>query len=184
MNVKQKLKLLFKSIFTQFGSAKTESGMVILWDGDELPKVGDSVFTESENEGEIEYVAVEAGEYTLEDGTTLVINADSKIEEIREKEEEQPAEPEQPVEEMAEEEQPVEEQPVEEEPAEPEFDAQAEIANLNSRIDELASKVEELQNQLGELLKVPVEEDAFSAAKKQETVEEKKFICKANKLNK
>ena len=180
MNIKTRFKLLFKSIFTNFGSAVSDGGQQIIWESEELVE-GSEVFYEIENEeGEIEYAPVPDGTYKIEKRTIVV--ADGKVTEIHEDEEE-PAEPEQPVEEMAEPEQPVEEQPVEE-PAEPEFDAQAEIANLNLRIDELASKVEELQNQLGELLKVPVEQDAFSAAKKQETAEEKKFICKANKSNK
>lgn len=183
MNVKQKLKLLFKSIFTQFGSLVSDEGQMFIWDEDEKLAEGYAVYMEQEDEnGELTYVPVPDGEY--KNGNRTIVVAEGKVAEIREDEEEQPAEPEQPAE-MAEEEQPAEEPAAEpEEPAEPEFDAQAEIANLNSRIDELASKVEELQNQLGELLKVPVSEDAFSAAKKQETVEEKKFICKANKSNK
>ena len=187
MKLKEKFKLLMKSVFVQFGSAMTDKGINIIWDGDEDVKVGDAVYQEVENEnGEIDYIAVDPGEYVLEDGRTVVVDEESKVAEIREKEEEKPAEPAEP------------ETPanMEETPAAPEapadptteevvttdeepFDAEKAYAELKSMYDALKGEVEVLKEQLGKLLEVPAEEDAFSAAKKNQEVEQKQFMCKA-----
>ena len=187
MKLKEKFKLLMKSVFVQFGSAMTDKGINIIWDGDEDVKVGDAVYQEVENEnGEIDYIAVDAGEYILEDGRTVVVDEESKVAEIREKEEEKPAEPAEP-------ETPAE---MEETPAAPEapadptteevvttdeepFDPEKAYAELKSMYDALKGEVEVLKEQLGKLLEVPAEEDAFSVAKKNKEVEQKQFICKA-----
>ena len=184
MKLKEKFKLLMKSVFVQFGSAMTDKGINIIWDGDEDIKVGDNVYQEVENENdEIDYIAVDAGEYILEDGRTVVIDEESKVAEIREKEEEKPAEPETPAAQM-------EETPAPEAPADPTteevvttdeepFDAEKAYAELKSMYDALRGEVEVLKEQLGKLLEVPADEDAFKAAKKNETAEQKQFICKA-----
>ena len=174
-----------KSVFVQFGSAMTDKGIAIIWDGDEDVKVGDAVYQEVENEnGEIDYIAIDAGEYVLEDGRTVVVDEESKVAEIREKEEETPAEPEEKPAEM-------EETPVAPEaPADPTtaevvttdeepFDPEKAYAELKSMFDALKGEVEVLKEQLGKLLEVPADEDAFKAAKKNETAEQKQFICKA-----
>lgn len=183
MKLKEKFKLLMKSVFVQFGSAMTDKGIALIWDGDEDIKVGDNVYQEVENENdEIDYIAVDAGEYILEDGRTVVVDEESKVAEIREKEEEAPAEPETPSN--------MEETPVPEAPADPTteevvttdeepFDAEKAYAELKGMYDALKGEVEVLKEQLGKLLEVPVEEDAFSAAKKNKEVEQKQFMCKA-----
>ena len=181
MKLKEKFKLLMKSVFVQFGSAMTDKGIALIWDGDEDIKVGDNVYQEVENENdEIDYIAVDAGEYVLEDGRTVVVDEESKVAEIREKEEEKPAET--PAE--------MEETPAPEAPADPTteevvttdeapFDPEKAYAELKDMYDALKGEVEALKEQLGKLLEVPVEEDAFSAAKKNKEVEQKQFICKA-----
>ena len=181
MKLKEKFKLLMKSVFVQFGSAMTDKNIALIWDGDEDIKVGDNVYQEVENENdEIDYIAVDAGEYILEDGRTVVVDEESKVAEIREKEEEKPAEPETPAE--------MEETP--EAPADPTteevvttdeapFDPEKAYAELKDMYDALKGEVEALKEQLGKLLEVPAEEDAFSAAKKNKEVEQKQFICKA-----
>lgn len=185
MKLKEKFKLLMKSVFVQFGSAMTDKGIAIIWDGDEDVKVGDAVYQEVENEnGEIDYIAIDAGEYVLEDGRTVVVDEESKVAEIREKEEEKPAEPAEP-------ETPanMEETPAPEAPADPTteevvttdeepFDAEKAYAELKSMYDTLKGEVEALKEQLGKLLEVPADEDAFKAAKKNETAEQKHFMCK------
>ena len=183
MKLKEKFKLLMKSVFVQFGSAMTDKGIALIWDGDEDIKVGDNVYQEVENENnEIDYIAVDAGEYILEDGRTVVVDEESKVAEIREKEEEKPAEPETPAQ--------MEETPAPEQPADPTteevvttdeapFDPEKAYAELKSMYDGLKGEVEVLKEQLGKLLEVPVEEDAFSAAKKNKEVEQKQFMCKA-----
>ena len=183
MKLKEKFKLLMKSVFVQFGSAMTDKGINIIWDGDEDVKVGDAVYQEVENEnGEIDYIAVDAGGYVLEDGRTVVVDEESKVAEIREKEEEKPAE--QPEETPAE----MEETP--EAPADPTaedvvttdedpFDPEKAYAELKDMYDALKGEVEALKEQLGKLLAVPADEDAFKAAKKNETAEQKQFMCKA-----
>lgn len=184
MKLKEKFKLLMKSVFVQFGSAMTDKGIAIIWDGDEDVKVGDAVYQEVENEnGEIDYIAIDAGEYILEDGRTVVVDEESKVAEIREKEEETPAEPETPAN--------MEETPVAPEaPADPTteeiittdeepFDAEKAYAELKGMYDALKGEVEVLKEQLGKLLAVPAEEDAFSAEKKNKEAEQKQFMCKA-----
>ena len=186
LKLKEKFKLLMKSIFTQFGSAMTDKNIALIWDGDEDIKVGDAVYQEVEKENdEIDYIAVDAGEYVLEDGRTVVVDEESKVAEIREKEEEAPeqsAEPETPSN--------MEETPAPEQPADPTteeivttdeepFDPEKAYAELKSMYDALKGEVEVLKEQLGKLLAVPADEDAFKAAKKNEAAEQKHFMCKA-----
>ena len=185
MKLKEKFKLLMKSVFVQFGSAMTDKNIALIWDGDEDIKVGDNVYQEVEKENDvIDYIAVDAGEYILMDGRTVVVDEESKVAEIREKEEEKPAEPETPAAQM-------EETPAAPEaPADPTteeiittdeepFDAEKAYAELKSMYDALKGEVEALKEQLGKLLAVPADEDAFKAAKKNETAEQKHFMCKA-----
>ena len=183
MKLKEKFKLLMKSVFVQFGSAMTDKNIALIWDGDEDIKVGDNVYQEVENENdEIDYIAVDAGEYILEDGRTVVVDEESKVAEIREKEEEKPAEPETPflLEDTATPEiyalpTPEEVVTTDEEP----FDAEKAYAELKDMYDALKGEVEALKEQLGKLLEVPAEDDAFKAAKKNEAAEQKHFMCKA-----
>lgn len=183
MNIKNKMKLLFKSIFTQFGSMVSEEGQQIIWNEDGDLAEGMEVFMEQETEeGELEYVPVPDGEYRYE--KKVIVIADGKVSEIREEEEEAPAEPEAPAQEM-------EETPAEPEaPAEPTteevittedepFDAEKAYEELKTMFDALRAEVDMLKEQLGKVLEVPAEEDAFSAAKKNEEVEQKQFLCKA-----
>ena len=59
------------------------------------------------------------------------------------------------------------------------FDAEKAYAELKGMYDALKGEVEVLKEQLGKLLEVPTEDDAFSAAKKNQEVEQKQFMCKA-----
>lgn len=177
MSKKNRLKLLFKSLFVSFGQVKTDDGVVLLWDEDTELLVGYKVYVEKENEaGEIEYVAPENGEYvsgdttfTIEDGVCTKIENKEVAE--PEAEPEQEFNQEQVQEEMAEEtaEETVEETVIEE----PEFNAEQAIADLraeyNSKIADLEQRVSDMKAQIDELLALPVEESAFSKESKNET---------------
>ena len=179
MNIKNKMKLLFKSIFTQFGSVVSAEGQQIIWDQDGELAEGYDVYMEQEDEnGELQYVPVPDGEYRVED--KVIVIADGKVSEIKE---ETTVEPEEKPAEM-------EETPAPEAPADPTteevvttdeepFDAEKAYAELKGMYDALKGEVEARKEQLGKLLEVPVEEDAFSAAKKNKEIEQKQFICKA-----
>ena len=179
MNIKNKMKLLFKSIFTQFGSVVSAEGQQIIWDQDGELAEGYDVYMEQEDEnGELQYVPVPDGEYRVED--KVIVIADGKVSEIKEETTVEPAET--PAE--------MEETPAPEAPADPTteevvttdeepFDPEKAYAELKSMYDALKGEVEVLKEQLGKLLEVPVEEDAFSAAKKNKEVEQKQFMCKA-----
>ena len=179
MNIKNKMKLLFKSIFTQFGSVVSAEGQQIIWDQDGELAEGYDVYMEQEDEnGELQYVPVPDGEYRVED--KVIVIADGKVSEIKE---ETTVEPEETPAEM-------EETPAPEAPADPTteeivttdevpFDPEKAYAELKGMYDALKGEVETLKEQLGKLLEVPAEEDAFSAAKKNKEIEQKQFICKA-----
>ena len=177
MNIKNKMKLLFKSIFTQFGSVVSDEGQQIIWEQDGELAEGYEVYMEQEDEnGEIQYVPVPDGEYKVED--KIIVIADGKVTEIKEETPEAPAET------------PAEMEETPEAPAAPTaedvattgedpFDPEKAYAELKDMYDALKGEVEALKEQLGKLLEVPVEEDAFSAAKKNKEIEQKQFICKA-----
>ena len=179
MNIKNKMKLLFKSIFTQFGSVVSAEGQQIIWDQDGELAEGYDVYMEQEDEnGELQYVPVPDGEYRVED--KVIVIADGKVSEIKE---ETTVEPEETPAQM-------EETPAPEAPADPTteevvttdeepFDAEKAYAELKGMYDALKGEVEALKEQLGKLLEVPTEEDAFSAAKKNQEAEQKQFMCKA-----
>ena len=179
MKLKEKFKLLMKSIFVQFGSVVSVEGQQIIWDQDGELAEGYDVYMEQEDEnGELQYVAVPDGEYRVED--KVIVVAAGKVSEIKEETtvepetpaaqmEETPAAPEAPADPTTEE--------IITEPEEP-FDAEKAYAELKSMYDALKGEVEVLKEQLGKLLEVPAEEDAFSAAKKNKEVEQKQFMCK------
>lgn len=180
MNIKNKMKLLFKSIFTQFGSVISAEGQQIIWDQDGELAEGYDVYMEQEDEnGELQYVPVPDGEYRVED--KVIVIADGKVSEIREETTVEPAEepaqmaetpaaPEAPADPTTEEIITTDEEP---------FDAEKAYAELKGMYDALKGEVEVLKEQLGKLLAVPAEDDAFKAAKKNETAEQKHFMCKA-----
>lgn len=185
MNLKNRMKLLFKSIFTQFGSLVSEEGQQIIWNEDGDIAEGYEVFMEQEDEnGELQYVPVPDGEYKIED--KVIVVAEGKVSEIRVEEapaEEPAAEPAQ----MEEEAPAAEEAPAdptteevvttEEEP----FDAQKAYDELRIEFEAMKVEFDALKEQLAKLLEQPAEEDAFEAAKKTEEVEQKGFVCKVAK---
>lgn len=174
MNKKSRLKLLLKSLFVQFGQVKCDNGVTLLWDEDTELMVGYKVYVEHETEdGEIEYIAPEDGQYvsgdttiTVESGVCTAIDNKEVAEPVNE---EQAAEnlEEQPAEEPAQE--PVQE-PVNEEP---EFDAQKAIEDLRTEYDaklaELTDQLNQTKEQVEALLALPAEENAFEKQNEPET---------------
>lgn len=183
MNKKSRLKLLFKSLFIQLGSMKTDEGVQLLWNEDTELIVGYEVFIEQEAEnGDLEYVPAPDGEY--KSGNTTVVIADGKCTEIRNEEPEQ--EPEQSAEEMAEEpEQPAEEPAQEpaQEPEQPAFDAEKAITDIRAEYDqkfaEMQQQLSDMKVQLDALLALPADESAFSKETKEE--QNQKPIFKSRK---
>lgn len=141
MNKKNFIKLA--RLVAKFAEVVTDKGVLIL-DG-ELA-VGEEVVTEdAEN--------VEDGEYTLEDGTVLVIK-ESKIAEIKPVEEEEPEAPAPAEEEL-------EETPAEEPEAPTPDEKDEKIAELEAKVAEYETKIAELENKIKEL------EDAAEAPKEE-----------------
>ena len=66
------------------------------------------------------------------------------------------------------------------EPTEPTFDAEAAYNELVSQVQSLKEELQGLKDKVNELLKVPVEEDAFSRQTKNEKNEHKGFMMKCN----
>lgn len=107
-----KIKAMLRKMLAEFGEVATDKG-VLIWNGDEDLKEGDSVHSVNENG---EDVPVEDGEYTTEDKKIIIIK-DGKVEsitdpiaEIEEEEEEKPKEGEEPKKEEEEEEEPKEDE--------------------------------------------------------------------------
>lgn len=184
MTKKNRLKLLFKSLFVQFGSVKTDEGVQLLWDEDGELLAGYNVYIEQETEsGDLEYVPAPNGEY--KSGETTFVITDGVCTEVRKAEPEAETEAQaETSEENLEEQKPAEENfeesPVEtseevvEVVEEPAFDAEKAIADLRSEYDaklnELNEKYDAMKAQLDELLALPVEENAFSKESKNESV--------------
>ena len=181
MNKKSKLRLLFKSLFVQFGAVKTDDGILLLWDEDTELIVGYKVYVEQDNEsGETEYVAAPDGVYHSGNTTFTIENGEcTKIEnnEVAETE----AQAETSEENLAEEPEVIVEEPVEE-PAEepepeviveePEFDAKKAIEDLRAEYDEkladLEGRMTAMKEQLDALLALPQDENAFEKESKNE----------------
>lgn len=165
MNKKSKIKLLLKSLFVQFGQVQCDNDVTLLWDEDTELIVGYKVYVEHETEdGEMEYIAPEDGEYTS--GNTVFTIESGVCTKIENKEVAEPVN-----EEPAQETQAAEETP-ENEP-EPEFNAEQAIADMraeyDAKISELTDTVNALREQVETLLALPAEENAFQKENNEET---------------
>lgn len=177
MTTKNKLKLLFRSLFVSLGSVKTDEGLQLLWDEDGELLAGYNVYIEQETEsGDLEYVPAPDGEY--KSGETVFVIENGVCVEVRK--EEPKAEPEAQAETSEENlEEHLEDNPAEtseevvEVVEEPAFDAEKAIADLRSEYDaklnELNEKYDAMKAQLDELLALPQDENAFSKESKNET---------------
>lgn len=173
MNKKSKIKLLLKSLFVQFGQVKCDNGVTLLWDEDTELIVGYKVYVEHETEdGEMEYIAPEDGEYTSGNTVfTIESGVCTKIEnkEVAEPVNEEPAQETQAADETPEN----EPEPEPENEPEQEFNAEQAIADMraeyDAKIGELTDTVNALREQVETLLALPAEENAFQKENNEET---------------
>ena len=180
MKITTNLKLKLRSLLLKCGSVNTDRGE-LLFEGDAI-EVGTEVFIQDEN-GEI--VPAADGEYV--DGDKTYVVAEGKVAEIREKEEEPEAEPEN----VEAEEEPEADPADEPETTEEESDADR-IARLEGAVEELREGIETLTNAIAALAErlgkveeklAALDEPAAEPAEQGEETEEK-FTSKLNYLRK
>lgn len=156
-NKKDQMSTLFNKFLKSFvkcGSVETDKG-TLYWVGEADLQIGDELFYNTENE---EAVKVEDGEYTLTDGTVIVVK-EGLVSEIREKDGEQEGELDMEKKKECMEEEVIVEEPVEEEPKDDRYDSlKADIDDLRKEHDELKGIVEELKNTLNAILEKPAAE--------------------------
>ena len=158
LNTMTRLFNRFLKSFVKCGSVETDKG-TLYWVGEADLQIGDELFYNTENE---EAVKVEDGEYTLEDGTVIVVK-EGLVSEIREKDGEQEGELDMVKKEACEEEVIVEDEPteevVEEEPKDDKYDElKRDIDELRKEHDELKGMFEEMKNTLDAILNKPAAE--------------------------
>lgn len=158
LNTMNRLFNRFLKSFVKCGSVETDKG-TLYWVGEADLQIGDELFYNTENE---EAVKVEDGEYTLEDGTVIVVK-EGLVSEIREKDGEQEGELDMVKKEACEEEVIVEDEPteevVEEEPKDDKYDElKRDIDDLRKEHDELKGMFEEMKNTLDAILNKPAAE--------------------------
>lgn len=143
MKLTKTLKLMFRSILMNAGTMATDKATLI-FDGDTIAEGIDVFIEKTDDEGNVEYVVPEDGEYLAEDGKKLTIEG-GKIVKI-----EEPVEPEvvpETTEEPAEEPVVAEEEVTDEPAAEPaEEETTDEPSETDVRFAELTQKLEELMN--------------------------------------
>lgn len=146
----EKIKAALRKILAEFGSISTNKG-VIVWEGDEEIREGDSVHGLDEEGNDI---ALEDGEYETEDKRVITLENGvvAKIEDLEEisvdepqAEEEAPAEETEPMEEEKPEEEPKAEETEEEDKDERIANLEAEIARLEQENGELKERIKELE---------------------------------------
>lgn len=149
------LNKFFKSLI-ELGSVKTDKG-TLYWVGSADLTIGDEVFYNTEEKDDIK---VEDGEYTLEDGTVIVVK-EGLVSEIREKNGEQEGELDMEKKQCMEEvivENPVEEV-VKDEPRDDRYDEiKRDIDDLRKEHDELKGIVESLKDTINAILEKPAAE--------------------------
>ena len=169
--IMNKIKTILTKLLAEFASVNTDKGE-IFYEG-ELA-VGVEIADADGN-------AVEDGEYVTDDN--IIVVADGKVAEIKEKEtEEEPAAEEEEVEEVEAE----EEEVVVEEPAEPAYDAKAEVEALKAEVEALKSEIEAIKNKLAEPANEPIVEEFKKVSENKSTGNKKldRMVEIARALNK
>ena len=158
LNTMTRLFNRFLKSFVKCGSVETDKG-TLYWVGEADLQIGDELFYNTENE---EAVKVEDGEYTLEDGTVIVVK-EGLVSEIREKDGEQEGELDMAKRKGCMEEEVIVEEPteevIEEEPKDDKYDElKRDIDDLRKEHDELKGIVEEMKATLNAILEKPAAE--------------------------
>lgn len=159
----------FLKSFVKCGSVETDKG-IVYWVGEADLQIGDELFYNTENE---EAVKVEDGEYTLNDGTVIVVK-EGLVSEIREKDGEQEGELDMETENKndveleAETENVAEELAVETENQEESVNAtlEANFAELRNEYENLKTQFEDLKTFVENLVKKPAAEPIVEEYKK------------------
>lgn len=159
----------FLKSFVKCGSVTTDKGE-LYWVGEADLQIGDELFYNRDGE---EAIKVEDGEYTLDDGTVIVVK-EGLVSEIREKDGEQEGELDMKKRQSCEEvvvEEPTEETVVEE-PKDDRYDElKRDIDDLRKEHDELKGMFEEMKNTLNAILDKPAAEPVVEEFNKVNTVE-------------
>lgn len=177
---KKSLKMFFRSLLTKLGSVATDKA-VLNWDSDEDLVAGMEVYIERENEnGDIEYIAPEDGDYTTADGKIIKV-VDGKVAEILDPSAEVDMNEDAPVEEVVNEELATEELAEEtvenptNEGEETDTDAiveiRKEINEAYAKMDAMAREIQELRETVAKLAATPVEMSAIELSKQNEVIE-------------
>ena len=161
----------FLKSFVKCGSVETDKG-IVYWVGEADLQIGDELFYNTENE---EAVKVEDGEYTLNDGTVIVVK-EGLVSEIREKDGEQEGELDMETENKndveleaeTETENVAEELAVETENQEESINAtlEANFAELRNEYENLKTQFKELKTFVENLVKKPADEPIVEEYKK------------------
>lgn len=157
---------MFRQIMMKAGALTTDKA-VLLWDGEGELAEGMEVFVEvTDEEGNVNYVSPEDGEYMTEDAKVTVEGGIVKAIEPLAKEEEAPVEEEAPIEEAMVDEpatDPIEEAVDEEKEA----NVEGRVAALEARLAEMANGLEGLLNTIAALdLRLKEAEDKLAAVEK------------------
>lgn len=185
-----RIKTILRSLLVEMGEVATDRG-VLVWNGEEDLKAGDTVKTLNEAGEEID---AEDGEYRTEDRKTIIVK-DGKVEEIKDAEAEV-ADTTKVAEDEAKGEENAEETPKAEEEmpkTEDERDAriaelEAEIAEKKAEIDEKAAEIDVLKARIAELENEPADKSAEQRFAETVDVEDKtpkgKMTKRGYKFNK
>lgn len=138
MEISKKLKLALRNILLTCGEVETDKA-VLLYDGELV--VGTEVFVQGEGE---DVIPAEDGEYTSED--KIIVVADGKVAEIKDKEEKPEEEPTPEPEEI------VVEESAEEEPTEPAADPVDEPETEEETVDSLEDRVAVLEGRIADFV--------------------------------
>lgn len=168
LNTMNRLFNRFLKSFVKCGSIETDKG-TIYWVGEADLQIGDELFYNTENE---EAVKVEDGEYTLNDGTVIVVK-EGLVSEIREKDGEQEGELDMAKKQCMEDEEVIVEEPevkeevIEDEPKDDKYDElKRDIDDLRKEHEELKGMFEEMKNTLDTILNKPAAEPIVEEFKK------------------
>lgn len=163
LNTMTKLFNRFLKSFVKCGSVETDKG-TIYWVGEADLQIGDELFYNTENE---EAVKVEDGEYTLNDGTIIVVK-EGLVSEIRKRDGEQESELDMAKKKGCFEEEVIVEEPKEEIiPSDDKYaDLKRDIDDLRKEHDELKGIVEDMKNTLNSILEKPASEPIVEEFKK------------------
>ena len=165
----------------QYAAVSTDKGNLIY--NTDMLEVGSEVFVEDENG---ENVPAADGEYMLEDGRTVEVEG-GKVTEIKEKEEETPAEPEMPAEEQMVDEMPAEPETPVETPAETAPAENEKVTALEERVAALESQIADVIAKLAEIQTTPAAapiEDEFNVTPKTDPKNKMAAIAAAYRASK